>query len=127
MKHSVIAVLIVGLAGCQSTQLPTVPERFIDPQDEANAIQSECAIYYAVNAQRVDRGLPVIAALTQGCPAGTDSIAADIAPRAGVRPASALADTVSRRMIARGMPAQTANEVASSRAFETLIAEIAAL
>lgn len=128
MKPSFFAVtMLVALAGCQSTQPLSAPQRIIDPHDEASAIQSECAVYYAVNAQRVDVGLPVIASLTQGCPAGTDSIAADIAPRANVGPTSTVAETVRRRMIARGMPAQTANEVATSRAFADLTAEIAAL
>lgn len=127
VKPSFFAVAMLALAGCQSAQPISAPQRVIDPQDQANAIQSECAIYYAVNAQRVDLGLPVIAALTQGCPAGTDSLPADIAPRPNVIPATSLAQTVRRRMIARGMPAQTANQVATSRAFANLITEIAAL
>lgn len=127
MRTAFFAWLLLALSGCQTSATDVTPTRVVDAQDEASAIQSECAIYYAVNAARVDQGLPVIASLTDGCPAGTDSIAANIAARPGAVLTAPLADTVRRRMIARGMPVQTANSVATSVAFETLIGEIAAL
>lgn len=124
MKKIAVIGLLIVLGGCQtSTQTSTSN----DNQQQASAIQSECAIYYAVNAARVDAGEPVIARLTQGCPAGTDSIAADIDARPGAEIGTRLADTVRRRMIARGMPVTTASAVATSTAFETLVIEIASI
>lgn len=119
--------LLLALTACQTTPPETASAPNIEAQGRASAVQSECAIYYAVNAARVDEGLPVIAGLTQGCPAGTDSIAANIAPRPNAGLTTSLADTVRRRMIARGMPVATANAVSTSSAFEALVVEIAAL
>lgn len=127
MKRLAALGLAIMLTACRSVGDTPAPAPLLESPAQASVVQSECAIYYAVNAQRVDQRLPVIASLTRGCPAGTDSIAADIDARPGAQIDTPLASTIRQRMIARGMPTATAAAVATSAAFEALVLESAAL
>lgn len=126
MRPVLAMCALLALSACQTTPASSVDLATETPA-QASLRQSECALYYAVNAARVDNRQPVIESLTRGCPAGTDAIAADIRPRPGVQLSSPSATQIKRRMAARGMPQATLVGISTSKAFEELVNESAAL
>ena len=90
-----------------------------DPQDQQALVVQECAIYVAAGQRLAAEGRPV-AGLADGCPAGVAP--GDIAATGVPGAATPFSEILFRRMIARGMPSDLANEISTSPAFKDLVA-----
>jgi hypothetical protein len=121
-----IAILACGLlAACDQTP-PIVVEDNLpldDPRQQA-LVMSECAIYYAAVAKLESDGLSADGNPTKDCPVEARARSADINPMVSVPSVTpGYPETLYQRMIARGIPADLAADIAKSKAFWDLVAQ----
>jgi hypothetical protein len=114
INHLASLLLAATTAACVSTGGIVT-----DPQDQQALVVQECAIYVAAEQRLAAEGRPV-AGLTDGCPAG--AAPGDIAATGVAGSATPFSEILFRRMIARGVPNDLANEISTSAAFKNLVA-----
>jgi hypothetical protein len=120
MKILYVIAGLVMLTSCQSL----APEDLFEPEDRTKSalVEAECAIYFAVETKLVETGRKANGNMSEGCPQSARDIHVDIKalnpPR---KTESKFAETLYRRMIARGMPKDIAEEVRKSNAFFDLV------
>ncbi|MEL6642105.1 MAG: hypothetical protein AAFN63_19005 [Pseudomonadota bacterium] len=119
------AALALGLlAACDQTS-PIAPQPDLPADDprQAQLLEAECTIYFAAVTKLEAEGRAVSGNPTRGCPPEAAGIPADINAMVSVPPVTAgYPQTMYDRMIARGIPADVADEIAKSKAFWDLVA-----
>ncbi len=119
MQRIFIAAFVL-LAGCQ-----TATEALnVDDVRKVQLVEAECAIYFTVLAQLTAQNRTANGNIAEGCPQSAAQVKADIAPVDPPREIeSRYATILYQRMIARGMPKDTADAVSTSNAFYDLVAQ----
>lgn len=120
------AILALGLlAACAPTSsIPPQPDLPSDDPRQAQLLAGECTIYFAVMARLEAEGRTGSGDPTRGCPPEAASIPADINAMVSVPPVTpGYPQTLYDRMIARGIPADVADDVAKSKAFWDQVAK----
>lgn len=122
-KHAFLALFL--LAACdQTAAIAPQPDLPADDPRQAELLAAECTIYYAAVTKLEADGRVVGGNPTRGCPADAAGIAADINPMVSVPPVTpGYPQTLYDRMVARGIPADLAGDIAKSKAFWDLVAK----
>jgi len=111
---------LLMLASCQSDG----PMAVFEPESKTKTalIAAECDIYHAIELRLASENRNANGDITDGCPAVSGEISADIAPHNPPRQIdSKYAGTLYQRMIARGVPKDIADDVRKSNAFFDLV------
>ncbi|MFO8127698.1 hypothetical protein [Yoonia sp.] len=120
------AVLALGLlAACDQTA-SIAPQADLPPDDprQAELLAAECTIYFAAVTKLQAEGRPLRANPTRGCPPQAAAVPADINAMASVPPVTiGYPLALYERMIARGIPADAADDISKSKAFWDLVAK----
>ncbi|MDZ7824289.1 MAG: hypothetical protein U5K75_09820 [Ahrensia sp.] len=117
MKYKAVPFLLAALilGGCTSTLPPDDPR-------QAELIASECGLYFAAESQLIAAGRTEGRNMSEGCPESARAAVVDIS---AIEPphqfTSSYAETLYRRMIARGMPKDIALQVSKSAAFKNVV------
>lgn len=122
LKHAFVAAFL--LAACdQATAIAPQPDLPSDDPGQTVLIEAECAIYFAAVAQLEAEGRAPQGNPTRGCPPEAAARAADINPMVSVPPVMpGYPQTLYDRILARGIPADLADDIAKSKAFWDLVA-----
>ena len=122
LKYAFAAVCF--LVACdQTSAVAPQPDLPADDPGQAVLIEAECAIYFAAVAQLEAEGRAVQGNPTRGCPAEAAGRAADINPMVSVPPVMpGYPQTLYQRILARGIPADLADDISKSKAFWDLVA-----
>lgn len=123
IKHAILALGL--LAACdQTAAIPPQPDLPADDPRQAQLLAAECTIYFAAQLKLEADGRALSGNPTRGCPPEAASIPADINAMVSVPPVTpGYPQTLYDRMIARGIPADVADEISKSKAFWDLVAK----
>lgn len=113
------------LAACdQTAAIAPQPDLPADDPRQAELLAAECTIYFAAVVKLEAEGRTVDGNPTRGCPAEAAGIPADINPMVSVPPVTpGYPQTLFDRMVARGIPADLAGDIAKSKAFWDMVAK----
>lgn len=122
LKYAVAALFF--LAACDQTPaIAPQPDMPADDPAQAVLLEAECAIYFAAVAKLKSDDRAVQGNPTRGCPPEAVARSADINPMVSVPPVMpGYPQTLYQRILARGIPADLADEIAKSKAFWDLVA-----
>lgn len=122
-RHAFFALFV--LAACdQTAAIAPQPDLPADDPRQVELLAAECTIYFAAVTKLEADGRSANGNPTRGCPADAAGIAADINPMISVPPVTpGYPQTLYERMIARGIPADLAGDIAKSKAFWDLVAK----
>lgn len=113
------------LAACdQTAAIAPQPDLPADDPRQAELLAAECTIYFAAVVKLEAEGRAPSGNPSRGCPAEAAGIAADINPMVSVPSVTpGYPQTLYNRMLARGIPADLADDIAKSKAFWDLVAK----
>jgi hypothetical protein len=123
IKYAVFALCL--LAACDQTPaIAPQPDLPADDPRQAQLIAAECAIYFAAVTKLEAQGTDVSGNPTRGCPPEAAAVSQDINPMVSFPPMmSGYPQILYQRIVARGIPVATADEIAQSKAFWDLVAK----
>ncbi len=122
-KYAVFALGLLAACG-QTASVAPLPDLPADDPRQAQLLEAECAIYFAAVAKMEADGRRFGGNPTRGCPPEAAAIPTDINAMVSVPPVTpGYPQLLYDHMIARGIPADLAEDIAKSKAFWDLVAK----